>query len=160
MITHEEKLAIATSPLNFRELRSVIDNETAETQQETTDLRILLAADLICDAALEVSALNPDIPNISKVVELDSNTSLDLAKTAVCICLQKAFVEGKVTQDELDALLLKGSVAGAIFKALEDGTKPEDLAGASIRIVPVRFSGFVKVQQKPKGFLKRLFGGS
>lgn len=66
MISSREIVSAAKARISGEELREIIDCELSSTKFETTDLRLVLAADLICDAALEVAAQLSGEPSIKK----------------------------------------------------------------------------------------------
>ncbi len=73
----DEIHAHAKSAISNDELRNIIDCELNDFEYETTDIRLAIAADLICDAALEVVTRMSGKPAISKVVALGGETQLE-----------------------------------------------------------------------------------
>lgn len=154
MMTSREIVETATSQISDIELRNLIDCELGDTQFETLDIRLALAADLLCDAALEVISKLSERPTITKVVALNFETERELTELAIFKDLNRFYIDQKVTLEELQALLLRSSVA----KAMEAGATPESIAGGSIRLTSIRLSELLERQSKPKGMFARLFG--
>lgn len=158
MITSREIIAAATCNISDSELRTLIDCELAGTEYKASEARLAIAADLLCDAALEVMSKYSEQPSITKVVTLNSETELELSEMAIYDSLHRSFREKNVTQDELQALLLRGSVASVIAQALEAGTSAEEIAAGTIRLASLRLTEMMKNPAKPKGLWGRLFG--
>ena len=158
MITNREIVDAAKSQISGSELRSLIDCELGSVNFETDDLRLALAADLLCDTALEVLSKESDQPRITKVVTLNSETERELTELAIFKDLDRFYHDKKVTHEELQALLLRSSVANAIAQALKAGSSPEDIAGGSIRLTSIRLAGLLQSQSTRKGLFARIFG--
>ena len=158
MITNRKIVDAATSQISDSELRNLIDCELGGINFETLDLRLALAADLLCDTALEVISKVSDQPTITKVVTLNFETERELTELAIFNDLNRFYHEQKVKHEELQALLLRSSVANAISQAVESGASPEDIAGGSIRLTSIRLTGLLQSQSKPKGLFARIFG--
>lgn len=158
MTIDQNLTALANSQIRSEEIRSLIDSEMAEEDLETTDLRLALAADLLCDAAMEVVAQMSEEPTISKMVVLDDNTQIELSEMSIVGSLHRAYETGAVNLEELQALLLRSSVANAVARALEGGATPEDIAGGTIQLKSIRLDSLLKKQARPKSFLARIFG--
>ncbi|MEL7257130.1 MAG: hypothetical protein AAFN80_04710 [Pseudomonadota bacterium] len=160
MITNEQIVEAALSPLSNEEIRKIVDCELDGVDFETSDVRLMLAADLISDAALEVAAQLEEKPNIPKVFTLDDSVQLNFAEMSIVGAVDNARRDGVVSMDELQTLLLKSAVANAIANALDSGMSAEDLADSQIALSSIRLSKFLETQSKPKGFLKSLLGRS
>lgn len=157
MITNQEITDAAMSPASDEELRLIIDRELMDISYETSDLKLVIAADLICDAAFEVVAQLSDDPSIKKIVSLGPKT-MALSNMSIVTGLRRMFEDDKVTMDELQTLLLRSAIFDTISKAVEAGACREELARAEIALAPLRLTQLLEKQLKSKGLLRRLFG--
>jgi hypothetical protein len=151
---------LAGTPVTTREICQLIDAELSDTDVDTSDLRLVLATDLLCDAALEVSAQLSGAPTISKRVSVDGSTVLPLADMAVVHALRGALDAGEVSQEMLQSLVIRSAVAAAISDALEKGATAESIASGAITLTPIRLSKLLQRSEKPKGLLAKLFDRS
>ena len=158
MMTSREIVDAAMSQISDSELRNLIDCELGGVKFETHDLRLALAADLLCDAALQVISKESGQPTITKVVSLNSETERELTELAIFKDLNRFYYDQRVTHEELQALLLRSSVTNAIAQALESGASLEDISGGSIRLTSIRLAGLLQSHSKPKGLFARVFG--
>ncbi|WP_107498351.1 hypothetical protein [Thalassobius sp. I31.1] len=158
MITDDLIIAAAKSHVSAPELRAIIDHELTDCDYETSELRLMLAADLLCDAALEVVSDESGLPKMSKVVILSQTVEMPMSEMTFCQDLQRAVRDGEITKDEIQALLLRSSVSNMISNALDAGEAPEDLAGATVQLSSLRLNDMLAQQSKPKGLFRRIFG--
>lgn len=160
MPKRSDPVSIARMPVTASTLRACIDRELGDkgNAPDLTDPVAILATDLLCDAALEAQTRRQSQKGITKTVNLTETAQIDLKETGIVRALVEAIETGQVTEEELNALLLRSSVAGTIAKALKSGVSPEDIAKAQIDIVPVVFSGLDMGPKTSGSFLGRLFG--
>lgn len=154
----DEFEALAHMPFSRLEIRALIDAELSGTVISQDDMRMVLASDLLCDAALEIEASRSGHPTMKKSVVLNDDVQLDLADFALVENLRRERESGNVTPRELEQLLLRGSVANAVSNALAGGAEASDLEGATIALTPIGLINTIEAQAKPSGFLGRLFG--
>lgn len=160
MISKTELIAAAMSHVGDLDLRMIIDSELNDTPFEASKLHLVLAADLICDAALEVVTEQSAGSRIKKTVVLDQETSVDFLEMAIVDDLKRMYEQGGVTKDTLQALSLRSATASAISQALEAGMTADDLTHATIPIVPMGLARLLAKQAKPRGLFRRMFGRS
>ena len=157
MITNQEITDAAMSPASNEELRLIIDRELMDISYETSDLKLVIAADLICDAAFEVVAQLSDDASIKKIVSLGPKT-MALQNMSIFTGLRRMFEDNKVTMDALPTLVLRSPIFDTISKAVEAGACREELVRAEIALAPLRLTQLLEKQLKSKGLLRRLFG--
>ena len=153
MLNDEEIREAARSHVTDAELRMLIDSELGDFEPELPDVRLKLAADMLCDAAMEVAARRFDAPKINKTF-VQGNVEISYSEMAIVADVDRNVVNGNVSQDELNALLLRSSVAHVVSQAIEAGTSEEDIAGGSVQTMSLRLQELQT--PKKKGFLSRL----
>lgn len=157
MFTDHDIQEAAKSPISASELQTLIKNELDDEGHATDDLRLLIAADMLCDAAMEVMASATATPSITKVVLLGSST-LELREMAITHALTQAHQTGGITHEQLQTLLIRSATANVIANALNDGQDPKDFAEATLKLTPLRLSALCKKQTPSNGLFSRLFG--
>ena len=150
-------LGIAKADLSEDELLGVVNAAFADTDLQTDDPRLILASDMISDAAMEVVALRSPKRSITKMVALDETISIPLGETGVVVALWKCFDQGKVSQEDMNALLMASSIADLIQNMQKAGKSDEEICSSEVTLTPMGFQSWLKEQGKPRGWFKRLF---
>ena len=74
-------------------MRNALDAAFKDVDLDTDDPRLILASDMISDAAMEVTVLRSPKRSMTKTVDLDEGVSIPLGETGVVKALWK-FQEG------------------------------------------------------------------
>ena len=144
MISGKEALAISRAEIDNQEIRMLIETSLAGEELDTADSRLILASDLLMDAAFEIFTLmQPERP-MTKIVFLDRNKHIILKKMAVFKALERAFREGRVSEEELRSLAFRSSLVDLVTNALDGGASPDDLAGEEAVLVSTRLNEMVR----------------
>ena len=156
-MTGDEFFKLAKDSLSGDEIRKLIDDSLSGAAVSYDSLRLILASDLLCDAAFELKAHDTGMPVMSKTVALNPEIGVDLSEMAIVQDLREQRNEGHVTEDELRELALASAGANAISNMLADGADPSELEGAAIGLTPIGLIEKVSENVKPKGLFSRLF---
>ena len=154
MLSDEEIREAATSNVTDHELRMLIDAELGDTEPNLPDVRLMLAADMLCDAAMEVAARKFGAHSIKKTF-VQGDLEISYSELAIVADVDRNVENGNISVEELNALLLKSSVAHTVSQAIETGVSEEDIAGGSVATTSLRLTELQK--QKKRGFLSKLF---
>ncbi|MEM9062581.1 MAG: hypothetical protein AAGD13_19145 [Pseudomonadota bacterium] len=157
MSTLRSVIEIATAPLTRQEVREVVDAALSDQDLKTSDPRLMLAGDMICDAAMEVMTLRSSRPSVEKTLTFGEDETLSLRETGLVSSLWKLFESGGITQEEINSLLLRSATADVIQKQQASGRSDEEICASPIALSPIGFNAWVREQQKPKSWLARLF---
>ena len=155
-LIEDDRVALARLPIEPRELRSVIDAELADQDFYEADLRLILASDLICEAALEVVAEKIGQRMLTKMVVLSDHTRAELSSLAVVHALRSAHVNGEVSLGELQTLLSRSATANAIASFLEEASESDELDGSTVTIAPNKFLYLTKQPEVRAGLFSRM----
>ena len=151
-------LEIAKARISSAELRCVVDAAFEDREIDSTDPRLIMASDLICDAAMEVVVLRSSTPSITKILAIGDADKLPFNETGVVAALWKMLDNGTVTMDELQQMLLGSAVADVVQKRQSAGHSAEEICASEITLAPVGFNAWLDAQRKPNSWIKRLFG--
>ena len=156
-MTRDEFFKLAQDPLSGDEIRRLIDDSLSGAAVSYDSLRLILASDLLCDAAFELKSHDSGMPVMSKTVALNPEISVDLSEMAIVQDLREQRNEGRVTEDELRELATASAGANVTSNMLADGVDPSEFAGATVRLAPIGLIEEINESAKPKGFFGRLF---
>ena len=156
-MTRDEFFKLAQDPLSGDEIRKLIDDTLSGAAVSYDSLRLILASDLLCDAAFELKARDTGRPVMSKTVALNPDVSVDLSEMAIIQNLREQRNEGRVTESELRELALASAGANVISNMMADGADPSELEGATIGLTPIGLIEKISENAKPKGLFGRFF---
>ncbi len=155
LLSDKEIREAAASHVTDAELRMLIEAELGEYEPDLPSVRLKLAADMLCDAAMEVAAIRFDAPRINKLL-VQGDVQISYSDLAIVEDVDRNVESGNITQEELNALLLRSSIAHVVSQAVAAGASEEDIASGEVKTTSLRLTEMQKT--KRKSLLSRLFG--